>query len=281
LNMARGKSRTEFFGGIGLVTSQTAVSWEDVYRVSTVKDPKWNIGDLGVMPDGRKFRYCLSTGQCDTFIGNIFVNSIGTGAGDVGIDWSTLAASSAVGDMSVSMTAPSTRAIAEDALRGGLISLNIGSGTNNDTQQMRLITGNSAAAASGTCVIYLDAPLVTALTAGTAYGYCMPSPYSAVQGAQIGTYNGWVSFVGYAAAPVSTSGLYHWEQTAGQISASLYGSAVGKTQYMRDVVFRYDGNLIHRGATGATGLEAQRAGYIMDNNNAANGATVIMLQLEP
>jgi hypothetical protein len=106
----------------------------------------------------------------------------------------------------------------------------------------------------------------------------MPSPYSGVQGAQIGTYNGVVGFVGYAAAPVSTSGLYHWEQTAGQISASLYGSEVGKTQYHRDVVFRYDGNLMHR--TAGAGDLYQRAGYIMDNNNAANGATVIMLQNE-
>lgn len=278
--MARGKSRTEFLGGIGLVNSISAPSWESIYRVSSVIDSKWNIGDLAVTPDGRKFRYCLSTGQCDTFIGNIFVNQIGTGASHVGIDWSALAATSEVGDMSVTMTLPSTRNIAKDALRGGLISLNVSSGTNNDTQQMRLITGNTAGVASGTCIIYLDSPLVTLLSSGVAYGYCMPSPYSAVQGAQIGTYPGKVGFVGYAAAPVSASGLYHWEQTAGQISASLYGSAVGKTQYMRDVVFRYDGNLIHRGATGATGLEAQRAGYIMDNNNADNGATVIMLMLE-
>ena len=276
----RGKSRTEFLGGIGLVNSITAPSWESIYRVSSVIDPKWNIGDLCVTPDGRKFRYCLSKGQCDTFIGNIFTNSIGTGAGDVGIDWSALAATSEVGDMSVTMTLPSTRDIAKDALRGGLISLNVSSGTNNDTQQMRLIIGNTAGVASGTCIIYLDSPLVTKLSSGVAYGYCMPSPYSGVQGAQIGTYPGKVGFVGYAAAPVSESGLYHWEQTAGQISVSAYGSAVGKTQYMRDVVFRYDGNIIHRGATGATGLEAQRAGYIMDNNNADNGATVIMLMLE-
>lgn len=274
----RGKSRTEFLGGIGLANSISAPSWETIYRVSSVIDPKWNVGDLGVTPDGRKFRYCLSTGQCDTFIGNIFVNQIGTGASHVGIDWSALAATQVVGDLSVTMTLPSTRAIAKDALRGGLISLNIGSGTNNDTQQMRLITGNTAGVASGTCVIYLDSPLVTALASGTAYGYCMPSPYSAVEGAQLNNYQGRVGFVGYAAAPVSASGLYHWEQTAGQISASLYGSEVGKTQYHRDVVFRYDGNLQHR--TAGAGDIGQRAGYIMDNNQANNGATVIMLQLD-
>lgn len=277
--MARGKSSTEFLGGIGLVNSTTAPGWEHIYRVSSVIDPHWNVGDLNVTPDGRKFRYCLSMGQCDTFIGNIFVNQIGTGASHSGIDWSALAATSAVGADSVTMTLPSTRALTKDQLRGGLISLNIGSGTNNDTQQQRLITGNTAAVASGTSVIYLDSPLVTELVNGTAYGYCMPSPYSAVEGAQLNNYQGKVGFVGYAAAPVSTSGLYHWEQTAGQISCSLYGSEVGKTQYHRDVVFRYDGNLQHR--TAGAGDIGQRAGYIMDNNNADNGATVIMLQLEP
>lgn len=274
----RGKSRTEFLGGIGLANSINAPSWETIYRVSSVIDPKWTVGDLGVAPDGRKFRHCLSTGQCDTFIANVFVNQIGTGASHVGIDWSALAATQVVGDQQVTMTLPSTRDIAKDALRGGLISLNIGSGTNNDTQQMRLITGNTAGVASGTIIIYLDSPLVTALASGTAYGYCMPSPYSAVEGAQLNNYQGRVGFVGYAAAPVSESGLYHWEQTAGQISASLYGSEVGKTQYHRDVVFRYDGNLQHR--TAGAGDIGQRAGYIMDNNQANNGATVIMLQLE-
>jgi hypothetical protein len=274
----QGKSRTEFLGGIGLANSINAPSWESIYRVSSVIDPKWNVGDLGITPDGRKFRYCLSTGQCDTFIANIFVNAIGTGAGDTGIDWSALAATQVVGDLSVTMTLPSTRDIAKDALRGGLISLNIGSGTNNDTMQMRLITGNTAGVASGTCIIYLDSPLVTALASGTAYGYCMPSPYSAVQGAQLGLVPGKVSMVGYAAAPVSTTGLYHWEQTAGQISVSRAGSEVGLTQYHRDVYFKQDGNIIHR--TAGAGDLYQRAGYIMDNNGDANGATVIMLMLE-
>jgi len=273
-----GKSRRTIFGTTGFVQSELGPDWGAIYRVSSVKDPKYNIGDLAETPDGRKFRYCLSTGRCDTFIANIFVNAIGTGAGNVGIDWSALAATSLVGDKSVTMTAPSTRAIAKDELQGGLISLNISSGTNNDTQQQRLITGNSACAASGTTVITLDSPLVTELTSGTAYGYCMPSPYSAVQGAQLGLNTGRVGMVGYAAAAVSTSGLYHWEQTAGQISVSAYGSEVGQTQYHRDLYFRQDGNVVHR--TAGSGDLYQRAGYIMDNNGDDNGATVIMLQLE-
>ena len=249
-----------------------------IYEVSSTQNPDFAVGDAVVLPGRRVFRYCLSTGQCDTFIGNVFSGPIGTGASTVGIDWSAVPTSAVVGDTAVVMTAPSTRVIAKDELRGGLITLNVSDGTNNDTMQMRIVVGNTACAASGTTTIDLDAPLVTALTGGTAYAYCYVSPYNAVQGAQINQ-SGKRSFVGYAAAPVSTSGLYHWEQTRGPISASLYGD-VGKTQYFREVVFRFDGNLIHRGATGATGLEAQTAGYIMDDNNADNGATVVMLKLE-
>ncbi|GAG61232.1 unnamed protein product [marine sediment metagenome] len=72
--------------------------------------------------------------------------------------------------------------------------------------------------------------------------------------------------------------MYHWEQTAGQISCSLQaGKGVGETQYAREVVFQHDGNLMHRGTSGVNGLEAQTAGYIMDDNLDDNGATVIML----
>lgn len=278
--MAKGKSRRTLLGIQGLIGHQQASNWDYIYRVSSVIDPKWNIGDLTEMPDGRKFRYCLSVDRCDTYIANAFMNEIGTTVHDVGIDWSALAATQAIGDKQVTMTLPSTRDIAEDALRGGLITLNPSSGSNNPTIQERLIVGNTAGVASGTLVIYLDAGLVTALTSGTAYAYCMPSPYSAVKAAGLlastDLYN--ASMVGYAAAPVSTSGLYHWEQTAGQISVSAYGT-VGGTDNMREVVFRYDGNIIHRGSTGAPGLEGQHAGYIMDKN-ARNAATVIMLQLE-
>lgn len=278
--MAKGKSRRTLLGIQGLIGHQQASNWDYIYRVSSVRDPKWNIGDKTETPDGRTFRYCLSVDQCDTYVANAFMNEIGTGASHVGVDWSALAATQVVGDKQVTVTLPSTRNIAEDALRGGHITLNPSSGTNNDTIQERLIVGNTAGVASGTMIVYLDAALVTALASGVAYTYLMPSPYSAVKAAQLVTstdrFN--VSMVGYAAAPVSGSGLYHWEQTAGQISVSAYGT-VGGTDYMREVVFRFDGNIIHRASSGVTGLEGQHAGYILDKN-ADNAATVIMLQLE-
>ena len=270
--MTKGKNSSLYLHREGLVGHQTSPDWNFIYDVSGVIDPRWNIGDRVVLPDGRVFRYCLSVGQCDTYIANVFMNAIGP----TGIDYSLLAAGAEIGDTKVVMDNQGVVAQTEDGLRGGHINF----GTNNNTVQQRGIIGNTAGGVSDEITIYLDAPLIKALTTAD-YAYCMPSPYSAVQGAQVGTAPGRVGFVGYAAASVTASGKYHWEQTWGPISASLYGSAVGKTQYMREVVFRYDGNLIHRGSTGATGLEAQQAGFIMDNNAADNGATVIMLTIAP
>lgn len=260
----------------GLLPNMTE---QGLYEVSDVQN--YVMGTLIKTPLGRKFRYCLSDGRCDTYIGNIFHGEIGTGADHVGIDFSAIAATAEKGATSIVMTNQGGHSIAKDALSGGIIVMNPSDGTNNSLIQEREIIGNTAGGPTDEITITFAGGLIRKLVGETAYAYCMPSPYSKVRAAQIGDCPGKASFVGYAAAEVAVSGIYHWEQTAGLISVSLYGSAVGQTQYFRDVVFRYDGNLIHRGLSGATGLEAQRAGYIVDKNVADNGATLIMLELEP
>ena len=241
--MAKGKTKRVLLGIQGLIGHKTAPDWGFLYRVSSIRDTKWNIGDLVETPDGRKFRYCLSVDACDTYKANAFVNEIGTGAGHVGIDWSALAATQAIGDKQVTMTLPSTRDIAADALRGGHITINPGSSSANHLIQEFLIVGNTAGVASGTLIIYLDRPITAVLTSGTAYAYCMPSPYSGVSktfttalegGGAVGTY----SFVGYATAPVNAADLFHWEQTGGQISVSSYGT-IGN-QYQRGYPQNHD-----------------------------------------
>lgn len=276
--MAKGKAQANYLHREGLVGHSNAPDWNFIYDTSTIKDSKWNIGDRVVLPDGRVFRYCKSAGQCNTYIANVFYNAIPA----TGIDYSLLAAAAAVGDTKVVLTNQGTVAQTEDGLRGG----NINFGVDNNLVQQRGIIGNTAGGVSDEITVYLDGPLVTALTTSD-YAYCMPSPFSSVVGAATaygldsGT-QGKVSFVGYAAVGITAAGVYHWEQTWGLMpGASLYGSAVGKTKYMREVVFRFDGNLIHRGATGVTGLEAQTAGFIVDNNALDNGATMIMLQISP
>lgn len=272
--MAHGITNDMIFGG--LVTGQSSMQGLCVAQATQ----NCLVSTRRVTPDGRVFRYSYSGSALNTFIANCFYNSIGTGAGDVGIDWSALAASASVGDTSVTMTNQGGHTIAANELYGGMLVLNPTSGTNNDQIQIRRITGNTAAGLTDSCVITFAEPLVRALTVAVSYGYCMPSPYNNIQACSGLHETGKVSFCGYAAGEVDAASKYHWEQTWGIISASLYGSAVGKTQYMREVVFRYDGNLIHRGASGVTGLEAQTAGFIVDQNEADNGATMIMLQID-
>ena len=273
--MAHGILNDMVFGG--LEVGQTEL--QGLCVAQTTKNCA--IATRRVTPDGRVFRYSLPTAGCDTFQANCFHGAIGTGASNVGIDWSALAATSAIGATSVTMTnGASNSTIAANALVGGLISLNISDGTNNATMQLRRITANTAAVAGAACVISFAEPLVRALTVSVAYGYCMPSPYADVQRIRATNETGKVSVCGYAGGEVDVAGKYHWEQTWGMISCALYGAEVGKTQYYREVVFRYDGLLIPRGGSGAGGLQAQRAGFIMDNNGGDNGATLIMLTLD-
>jgi hypothetical protein len=247
-----------------------------LYRVDAVKDSEFNVGDRVVTPDGRKFRYCLSSGRCDTFIGNQF----GVEIPATGIDYSSPAEDAPVGQDWVKMTNQGVVAQTLDGLRGGRCILSpIPGASGNHVVQQRNIVGNTAGDVSDVITVYFDAPLVTLVTAATGKAWATKSMYSAIASAQlVGTgVSGKRSFIGYAAAPVSASGLYHWEQTWGEIAASLYGAEVGKTQYHRDVVFRYDGNLEHR--TAGAGDIGQRAGFIMDSNVQDNGATVIYLQI--
>lgn len=268
-----GRMEDQIFGGIE--PGQTALQGRCVAQ--TIKNCA--IATRRVTWDGRVFRYSLAGARCDTYIANIFYNSIGTGAGDVGIDWSALAADAAIGDTSIVMTNQGGHIVAEDALVGGNLVLNPTVGTNNHIIQQRRVTGNTAATLNGTCTISFAEPLVRALTNAVSYGYVMPSPYSDIRANQL-YQTGKVSVAGYAAGECDVAGKYHWEQTWGALACSLYGAEVGQTQYYREVVFRYDGNLIPRGGSGAGGLQAQRAGFIMDNNGADNGATMIMLTLD-
>lgn len=271
--MAHGIMNDMTYGG--LEVGQTSI--QGLCVAQTIKNCA--IATRRVTPDGRVFRYSLSGARCDTYIANQFHNSIGTGAGDVGIDWSALAASADVGATSIIMTNQGGHTIAENALVGGNLVLNPTVGENNAVIQQRRVTANTAATLLGTCTISFAEPLVRALTANVSYGFVMPSPYSDVRAVQL-YQTGKTGFCGYAAGEVSAAGKYHWEQTWGILACSLYGNALGVSQYMRDVVFRYDGNLMQRGAAGVTGLEAQHAGFIVDNNGANNGATMIMLQID-
>jgi hypothetical protein len=269
--MSQGKSIVLNLGREGLVQNSNVSDWSFLYDTSTVKDPRFNVGDKVRTPDGRTFRYAKSGAACWTGRGNQFYNAIPA----TGIDYSLLYAAAAIGATSIQMTNQGTVAQTLDGLRGGLIILKPVTGSTDQVLQMRGIIGNTAGGVSDVITIYLDAPLTAALTTAS-YAFCMPSPWSDIRYGAL-TY---ASFAGVAAVNVTAASMYFWIQTWGLCWIAPQAEC-GTTVYERDVVFRYDGCIQHRGTAGIDGLSGQHAGFIVDNNAAANGSTIIFLQIDP
>lgn len=270
--MTRGKAQTNYLHREGLVGHSNAPDWGFIYKTSTVRDPKWNIGDRVVLPDGRVFRYAKSGGACWTGRGVTFENAIPA----TGIDYSLLADSAAIDDTSVVMTNQGVVAIAEDELRGGTIVMKLLTGSDDSALQQRGVTGNSAGGVSDEITIYLDGPLTAALSTAS-YAFCMPSPYNNLK---YDASSQSKSYAGIPAVYVSATAMYFWVQTWGLIWIAPQNE-VGKSTKQRDIVFKEDGSVQHKGTTDATYLNGQRAGFVVDNSNANNGSTQIMLTISP
>lgn len=272
--MTQGKVKTNYLHREGIVRSANRPDYGFIYKISKIKAPKWNVGDIIEVGNGKGFVYCKSSGACYTGLGNILNNAIPA----TGIDYALIPYAAAIGAKSVILTNQGVVAQTLDGLRGGTILFKIATGSDDSELQCRGIIGNTAGGVSDEITIYLDAPLTSALTAAS-YAYCMPSPYSAVQYLDPGTTAGKVSHVGVAAVYVSEANVYHWEQFKGRVmGVSLQGSPGGAGDgHKRELVWRYQGSLQYRGTGATSGLNQQVAGYIMDNNTAENGATEVML----
>lgn len=224
--------------------------------------------------DGKVFRYSKSSGACYTGRGNVFSRAINDATGAGGIDYAVFAAAAIAGDAFVKMTNAGSAAIAENALAGGQITLKP-TETVTDAQLMfRTIIGNTAFAAAGIGTIYLDAPIETALTTSN-YGFAMPSPYTDVS---YDSSSSGKSFAGPAATYISATDYFFWTQTWGACWLAPQ-STVGATALYRSVYWREDGSL-HLFSNIGTNVTDQRAGIILDNNDSANGATVIRLEMD-
>lgn len=273
--MSKGKAKWSLLGIQGIVGHKEAPDWSFIYVASTIRDPKWNIGDVVELPNGKGFVYCKSGAACYTGLGNILYNAIPA----TGIDYANnVAVAAAIGDKKVVITNGATVAQTEDGLRGGTILLKALTGSDDSALQCRGIVGNTAAAKSAACTIYLDAPLTAAVTTSS-YSYCMPSPYSDVRYNDNAEIAAKCSHVGVAATYVSAANMYHWEQFKGRcMGISLQGNPGDASgDHYRALVWRYQGSLMEIGTTAILGIGQQVAGYGMDNNTAENGMTEVML----
>lgn len=274
--MSLGKISTINFNIPGLVGHSETTDWDFLYQVTVEKDPNFEIGDV-VHANGSAYTYCKSGGACWTGRGAAFYNAIPA----TGIDYAAnIAIAAAVGDNKVKITNGSTVAQTKDGLRGGWILFKTASDSNDSALQQRRIVGNDAMGLAADGWIYLDGPLTGALTTSS-YSFCMPSPYNNIINAEtIGNSAGAYSIAGIPTTYVSAANRYFWVQTWGLVWIAPQ-SDLGASNNKRQMVFRWDGSVGPHDDADTHEEYQQHAGFVVDNNLAGNGATLMMLQISP
>lgn len=201
--MAHGKAKSTLLGIQGVVGHKDAPDWSFIYETSLIRDPKWNIGDRVVLPDGREFRYAKSSGICKPGSACVFADTAVAARTAAGI-------AQVVGDREVTHPAVTHDAFDEDELRGGYIVIGVGAGDRNNIQ-FRGIIGNAATAKDVAFKIYLDGPLTTKIVASTSDILAYKNPYAALK------YDSGDNRAkaGPAAAHVDAANMYFWVQKAG------------------------------------------------------------------
>jgi len=272
--MSKLTPRVNYLGDAGLVQSVDKGAWDFLYRHSTVKDAKWNIGDRAVLPDGRVFRYAKAGGtlQCD-YACKFSYNEY--------IEYAALAQSEVVDANSVKITVAAGTVgknadgvIAENELHGGYIAIFM---AGLGDSQNRGIVGNSALAAAGTSItVYLDASLDRAVSTDD-HAEVLGNPYDGVQDTQASA-DSYASKAGLPNVP-ATVNQYCWIQTWGPRWMSPTANATGGETNERDVYFDSNGG-VSEFSYGDDLYDRQRAGFVIDKQTAGtDGAPFIMLQI--
>lgn len=258
--MSRGKVKANYLHRAGLVGLNDAPDYDFLYVASATKDPKWNIGDRVVLPDGRVFRYAKAGANCYTGQGCGFYKAVAMSANS--------AAAQVAGDKQITFA---SQTFTEDELRGGYIVIY---GADNSDVQQRGIIGNTVASGS-TVTVYLDAAL--AIDVATAK-YCeiLYNPYSDLRTGAGGSY---VSIAGIAAAEADAD-EYFWVQTWGPCWIAPGEAGVGGDANERTVIFDGSVGALHEFSDGTFGTDAQVAGFIIQRDSSGtDGPPFIMLQI--
>ncbi len=261
--MAKGKAIADFLGRQGSVNYQTAGQWDFIYAASTVKDPKWDIGDHVNLADGRVFVYSKSSGVCASGQAADFA---ATGA----IPYVVLDKGQAEGDMEITFAAVSHSVIAQDELRGGFIVL-WGVALKDMT---RGILGNDASADGAAIKIYLDGPLTRAVTTSTP-GEAYENPYANLINTGSGNAN--LAKAGVPATYVSAADMFFWVEKRGPVFIAPQSDIINN---VTGAYFRHDGSIeadidVEDRSAGVN--TTQYAGHRIIGNYAGNGP-LFMLQ---
>ena len=244
-----------------MVRTSDRPSWEYIYKISTVRDVRWNIGDTVELADGREFTFAKSDGLCKAGQAVEFTT---TGYQAI----TALGAATAIGSNQVTVAAGPHVAVATDELAGGYMII-YPSGSTNDTVQFRGIIGNDVSAANAATTLYLDGGLILAVSsADTAEVFA--NPFAAVHLAATTT----LAKAGVPASYVPATGYYFWVQTKGFVwvapQSSLATNKIG-------ACWRHDGTVAsaEEGMDAAAGnyalVSTQYAGFTVTGNYGTNG----------
>ena len=286
--MSKGDYITARQDGLGAIGHSDAPNWDFLYEASTIKHPKYNIGDRVCLPDGRVFRYC----KCGTYaitsnkfgVANLSIlvankitdgdktNAVAVTNAAAGVKKITVTFPAGIlGDSQCADHDARDGVIAEDDLRGWYISLYTGV-----YREERGIIGNSAVAADDTSmVLYLDAALDHELSASTCE--ILANPY-----ANVGqTTTNWDSIMGVPTV-MAAIGEYFWIQTWGPLRISGTTITLGQEQNERQFVFAANGVVIPHDNSNET-MELQHAGFLIERTENADysAAPFINLQINP
>lgn len=266
--MAKGKATSNYLGREGVVSPQTQPSWDFLYEFSTIKDPKREIGDRVVLPDGRVFRYALThneggitnwePGRGVLFAGNLT---------DDGISENVNRAQ-AIGDKELRYASQS---FAKDELRGGYVVIY----SAGNTYQQAGIIGNTYCSSSE-LTIYLDRSLTVVVTS-TQFTEVLPNPYRFIAtylagGEQRG------SWAGIPVSYPTAADMYFWLQTWGPCWVNPGEDGIGAGDHEREAVFTSDGHILPRNTTN---MAAQLAGFAIEFSQGSDGPPFINLQINP
>jgi hypothetical protein len=254
-----------------------------------VKSTRYNIGDRVVTPDGRVFRYSLAAATCDPEFGAYNgLKTITNAVAPAQVDPTSpnvlgyVPTAGKVGSTAVTITVGATDGslgtgrVAVDELRGGYIV--IGNGTSQHPQMRGIIGNDVLTTAGGSVNVFLDAPLITAVTVGTTNLETLLNPYANVKGDQAG--GAYVSFLGVPAVR-ATVGQYFWLQTWGPVWITS-DDTTGAAANGREIYFVNNGSVVSSDklVDGATNVLYQRAGVAIDaSSTGASNAPIVMLQI--
>ena len=196
-----------------MLTADPQAIGQPLYTSSAT--PAHALGERGVMPDGRVFRYAKAGGS------NLVAGNWIQSPAEIGNHQNLVATAAAIGATQITVTLAGTAASANQYAGGqAVVTVTPGLG-----QALAILSHPAQATTSGALVLTLGEPLRVALTASTRIDL-VSNPYNGVIQNPINTLTG--ACVGVATY-IIIAGEYGWLQRSGLGGALIAGTpAVGK-----------------------------------------------------